>query len=261
MSLTLINSSAPIEKASNIIKKLQIRDPSEILIKDISILRGIFVKEEILEGSEARLIKKGNKGIITVSNKIPEIGRKRFAIAHEVGHFELHKKSQLIHCNEEDLCAWNENKKQEIEANEFAANILMPSNIFIRFIKKGQPNFENIKKLSNEFRTTLTATAIRYVSLSSEPCAIVVTQNDIIRWYKKSTSFQFYIKVGDNLSPYTYSNGLNEFEDIPKKPTKVPASAWLMGIKKKDSLLYEQSVKLKRYNILLSLLWIDDDIY
>ena len=187
-----MESSPPSLKAKAIIQSLQIRDPSEINVKDIAMVRGAFVRERALEGSEARLLRKGSLGIITVNSSIPEEGRKRFAIAHDLGHFELHSASQLIVCAEEDMFVWNENKSQEIEANEFASNILMPEEIFKRYISPGRPSVDVAKELSTEFRTTLTATALRYVKLSIEPCALAVSKDAVIKWYQKSTSFNFH---------------------------------------------------------------------
>ena len=90
------NSGIPSAKAKEIIKALQIRYHSEIYIRDIAMERGAYVRERSLEGSEGRLVRKGDRGIITVNRWISEEGRKRFAIAHELGHFELHSDSQLI---------------------------------------------------------------------------------------------------------------------------------------------------------------------
>jgi Zn-dependent peptidase ImmA (M78 family) len=186
----------PSTRAEEIIRNLQIREPAEIQVMEIAMERGAFVRERHLDGSEARLIRKGGLGIITVNSGIPEEGRKRFAIAHELGHFELHAVSQLILCTEEDMYVWNENKAQEIEANEFAASILMPKDIFTQYFKRGQPNMEVVKDLAGKFTTTLTATALRYIQLSLEPCAVVISRDGIIKWYKKSTSFDFHVKVG-----------------------------------------------------------------
>ncbi|MBD3196656.1 MAG: ImmA/IrrE family metallo-endopeptidase [Candidatus Lokiarchaeota archaeon] len=250
-----------INKAETIVKELKIRDPSEISIRDIAMERGVYVKEDVLEGSEARLIRRGNIGIATISSEIPECGRKRFAIAHELGHFELHSESQLVECEEEDLLIWNECKVQEMESNQFAASLLMPYDLFCSYIDRGQPNFRNIKNISEKFRTSLTATALRYVSLSSEPCAIAITQDEKIRWYMRSKNFELYLKVDEKLRAYEEFNETNLIVDVPTAPVKVPAVAWIKGIKDPYAMIYEQSVKLKRYNILLSLLWIDDDIY
>jgi len=250
----------PLVKAEEIIKNLQIREPSEIQIRDISMVRGVYVKEKILEGSEARLLRKGSIGIITVNNRIPEEGRKRFAIAHELGHFELHTVSQLVLCAEEDMYVWNKNKEQEIEANEFAASILMPTEIFAPHFDAGPPNIEIVRDLSGKFRTTLTATALRYVQLSSEPCAATITKNGIIKWYKKSPSFDFHIKVGEKLSPIIEDLDSHDVEEVPTRPTKVPASAWLAGVKNEEALIFEQSIALRSYGVILSLLWICDKI-
>lgn len=250
----------PSIKAEEIIKNLRIREPSEIHIRDISMMRGAYVKEDILVGSEGRLISKGRTGIITINNKIPEEGRKRFAIAHELGHFELHAVSQLVLCAEEDMCVWNKNKTQEIEGNEFASCILMPTEIFTRNFETDPPSMEIVKELSGKFRTTLTATALRYVQLTSEPCAVAITKNGIIKWYKKSPSFDFHIKVGEKLSPIIKDLDSNTVEEVPTRPTKVPASAWLVGVENEEALIFEQSVALRRYDVILSLLWIFNKI-
>jgi Zn-dependent peptidase ImmA (M78 family) len=250
----------PVERAEEIIKNLQIRDAAEIHVMEIAMERGAFVRERSLDGSEARLIRKGNLGIITVNSGILEEGRKRFAIAHELGHFELHTVSQLILCAEEDMFVWNENKAQEIEANEFAASILMPKEIFAGYLKPGQPNMDVVKDLAAKFRTTLTATALRYAQLSIEPCAVAISKDGIIKWYKKSTSFDFHIKVGEKLSPNTYAFDFYDGVDLPGRPQKAPASAWLAGDFDDEAEIFEHSLALRSYGVVLSLLWIHQEV-
>ncbi len=100
----------PKFKAEQIIKKLNIRNPSELGIRDIAMEYGMFVKERAMDGYEGHLLRKDNHGIITINKNIPEKGRKRFAIAHEVGHFELHSESQLVLCTDHDMLGWKNNK-------------------------------------------------------------------------------------------------------------------------------------------------------
>jgi len=254
------NSSLSSAQAREIIESLQIREPSEIHVRDIAMERGAFVREKILEGSEGRLIRKGSMGIITVNKWIPEEGRKRFAIAHELGHFELHSNSQLILCTEEDMYFWNESREQEIEANSFAASLLMPEKIFARYIEDESPNMNTVKDLAKEFRTTRTATALRYVQISSEPCAVVVCKEGKIKWYKKSLSFNFHVKVGERLSPNTYAFDFYHGVDLPGRPDTVPAAAWLAGDIDGEAWIVEHSLALKSYDVVLSLLWIRDEI-
>lgn len=250
----------PSTRAEEIIRNLQIREPAEIQVMEIAMERGAFVRERHLDGSEARLIRKGGLGIITVNSGISEEGRKRFAIAHELGHFELHFISQLIFCTEQDMYVWNENKVQEIEANEFAASILTPKDIFVQSFKRGQPNMEVVRDLAGKFTTTLTATALRYVQLSLEPCAVVISRDGIIKWYKKSTSFDFHVRVGEKLSPNTYAFDFYDGVDLPDKPQKAPAYAWLTGDIDGESEIFEHSLALRSYGVVLSLLWIHEEV-
>jgi len=248
-------------QANTIIQSLQIRYPSEINIEEISMERGAYVRERDIDGAEAWLVRKGSKAIITVNSKLYEQGRKRFAIAHELGHFELHNDSQLVICSDEDMYVWNRSKSQEIEANEFASCILMPEVIFSRYIKKEAPNMDRVSELSGEFGTTLTATAIRYIQLFIEPCAVAVSKNGKLNWYKKSDSFGFHLKVGEKLSPDTYAFDYFDGKELPTRPRKVPAIGWIAGEIDPDGEIIEHSVALKSYDVVLSLLWIDKEIH
>ena len=76
---------------------------------------------------------------------------------------------------------------------------------------------------------------------------------------RKSSCFEYHVKVGDKLSPIISDDDLED-PGLFSSPMRVPASAWLAGIKDEAAMIFEQSVELKRYNIIISLLWIDDDI-
>lgn len=255
-----METGRPSKKAIEIIQTLHIRNPSEIYIRDIAMFLGAFVKERNLYGCEARLVRKADIGIIRVNSLIPEEGRKRFAIAHELGHFILHSSSQFIQCNEDEMHIWKESKTREIEANEFAASLLMPREIFLRFLKAGQPTIDKISEIAKEFRTTLTATALRYIGFSKEPCALVVSKDGLIKWYKKSGSFNFHVKVGKKLHPDTYAFDFFDGVDLPTQPESVPAYAWLSGDINEESEIFEQSFALGGFGVVLSLLWICDEI-
>jgi hypothetical protein len=117
-----------------------------------------------------------------------------------------------------------------------------------------------IGELAKKFRTTLTATALRYISISREPCALVVSKEGFIKWYRKSDSFNFHVKVGEKLSFDTYAFDFFDGVDLPAEPDSVPARAWLVGEIHEEAELIEQSVSLGNYGVVLSLLWICDDV-
>ena len=247
--------------AEQIIKELNIRNPSELRVRNIAMTRGMFVKEQVIDGAEGRLLRKGNRGIITINKNIPEEGRKRFAIAHEIGHFELHTKSQIVFCSDQDMLGWKNNNTQETEANTFAANLLMPEALFVPFLKKNKtPDMKSVVSLSRKFKTTITATALQYVRLSAEPCAVVISQNGVIKWYQKSSDFNFHVKVGEAVHSESYAFEFFNDGKLPDTTETVPAFAWIAGRLIEDSDIKESSFPLPRYNTVLSLLWIYEDI-
>src|SRR5258708_32393667 len=76
-------------KARQVLSALSLNHPCDMEIDDIAWARGALVKEEKLAGAEGRLVKLSGRGVITIPNNIPSTGRRRFIIAHELGHFEL----------------------------------------------------------------------------------------------------------------------------------------------------------------------------
>ena len=83
--------SIPRIKAGVILRDLKIKEPGDISIEDIAWTRGAIVVEDGLRGADARLVYMPGvlPGIIRVNATIPHLGRRRFSIAHELGHMEL----------------------------------------------------------------------------------------------------------------------------------------------------------------------------
>lgn len=254
-------SSFPRAKAKAILKYLDIRHPKEIEVKEIAYTRGLVVRERVLEGSEGLLVCNAHKGIASVNIDIPELGKKRFTIAHELGHFELHRDSALRLCDDSDFLCYEKTRPGENEANEFATELLMPEYLFQSPCKSGIPCFSTIGDLADDFRTSLTATAIRYVECSPHRCAIVVSRDGSIKWYRASEDFGYHVKVGSQLGQNSYAIDFFNGKGLPLSMELVLARSWLDGEKFDwNAEIKEQSMAIPRYNIVLSLLWIDDDI-
>ena len=64
--------------------------------------------------------------------------RQRFTVAHEIGHF------MLGHTNGNSIFDLNSKKPEEIEANQFAAELLMPLAFLNKEIKNGNKNIKNM---------------------------------------------------------------------------------------------------------------------
>src|SRR5260221_2196841 len=140
-------------------------------------MRGALVKEAPLTGAEARLTVRGNKAIITVSSNIESSQRKRFSVAHELGHFELHRLTRaLAICVSDDIEDGGLEtivKKLEKEANEFASCFLLPEQLFGPLCNQEDPSLDSIGTLATLFNTSMVATGRRYIDFVDDPVALV----------------------------------------------------------------------------------------
>jgi len=234
--------------------------PKDLVLEDLAYAMGVIVMEGALDGAVARLVRRGNKGLIRVKQNVQELGRKRFGIAHELGHWELHKASTQVHaCTDDDLHAAYKGSPQEIEANSFAAGLLMPEDLFGARIAGTQPSLDLIQKLADEFQTSLTATAVRYVELREDYCAVVISEKGKVRWWRASKDFEdhFWLDSGKPLSPKTLASAVFAGETPPRKPQRVDFNAWVTGeTELQQDDIVEQVSPINRYDQVISFLWL-----
>ncbi|MBK7143598.1 MAG: ImmA/IrrE family metallo-endopeptidase [bacterium] len=246
--------------AQEIVDRLYITKPDQLDLVAIAATLGVYSREDILVGSEARIQIGRKSALVTIKSDIAEEGKKRFGLAHELGHYVLHRdKAQSRRCTEEDFLTWYRSTSDEPQANVFAAELLMPQKLFHPACSACRLNFESIAALSETFKTSLTATAIRYVELSSQPCALVSSRSGKIAWSCSSDSFHHVIiSFGTNCESSSYAG--EYFSDGIRptgKPRSVPPIVWLETPDLvRGYRLYEDAICMPRYECVLTLLWI-----
>lgn len=232
--------------------------PNELILEDLAFARGVIVTEGPLEKMEARLVRSGDKGLIRIRHDISNRGQKRFAIAHELGHWQLHEKiSQFFACTSDDMVASYKKSPQEGEANIFAASLLMPSILFVDRANNKEFSLKTISNLAEYFITSLTATAIRYVDLSNDYCAIVCSEAGKIRWWRGSDDFEneFWIIPGTKLSKNTLAGSFFYNNHKPEGPEEVSIDAWCdKGSYCESDTFIEESKYFEWYNQVITLL-------
>ncbi len=119
------------------------------------------------------------KLIITSPNLLYE-ARKRFTLAHEIGHAILNHKNST--CIATDFDLWRDKHVYEREANSFAAELLLPFIPCSAAIKKSNLTFELIEDFCKTYRTSLSATAIRLVRLDGGMTALVAHDGRNVMW-------------------------------------------------------------------------------
>lgn len=243
--------------ASKIIKRYGIDAPEDIRLRDIAYDLGVRITDGSLSSAEASLVSNGKKGVIRLNQYEKYNLRKRFSIAHELGHFQL-KHGHAIHmvCSSTDLNTWYSNS-EEAQANAFAAELLLPQHIVSPHCDVDAPDisFNLIRNISKKFRTSLTASAIRFVRFCPEPCAIVCSKDNQIIWSWRSDEWWPFIPIKRTLEKGTIAYLFFHNESIPDEPIEVPGYTWIQG--KSPENILEHSIGSHELGIVLSLLWIE----
>ncbi len=241
--------------AQRVLTDLRIRKPREIDVELIAAHHGIQVRHRLLHHEEGHLVRAGKRAIIVVDSRHKGSEKERFTIAHELGHFFRHANVDQVDlslCTSKDLNDWYSTSGFEPEANVFAAELLMPEFLFARRCDRNKPCLNDVRELADEFRTSLTATAIRFVEHSHEPCAVVHSTKGVIDWARRTRDFAFLPARGERLTTSTYAGDLFAGKPVDDRPQLVDGSAWPGGV---DIDLQEHSMRLGSYPSVLTMLW------
>ena len=220
---------------------------------------GLRVREVTSVGFDGTLVrsKSAQKGIIGVRESIREHGRKRFTVAHEIGHFVIpHHRLLKNVCGERIIDSYRSTlNKAELEANQFAAEFLLPAPA-VRTRFEGEPSLARISSVAEEFETSLSATAHRFIDLTGSSVALLWQQDGKVEWFHKSDAFTYFLPLEELPSSKSMAGRLfaggaggNDFE-------RVDPILWLSrrDAEKVDVVL-EHSVDLPNYEAVLTLLW------
>ncbi len=249
---------AAVHKAKEVVRELAIEEPSHIIIENIAFKRGAIVNEGRMKGADGRLAVLGGQGLITVRENIPEQGRKRFVMAHELGHYELHREMiPLISCSEDDFLKWNaDNQHLEVEANHFAGELLMPEDMFKKSVAGKALSASLFESLYRTFDVSLTAAAIRFATLRPE-YALVCSSPDRIKWFVVDKEwFPLYLNIRGKVHPESMAYEHFQGRAVPQEFWTVEPEAWTdWRVKGK---LKEFAIPLGNYNEVLSFLFVEE---
>jgi Zn-dependent peptidase ImmA (M78 family) len=251
-----------VAKADDLLAELQIEQPGEIDIERIAFFKNVDVRYAVLRGMDGCLVRKGNAAVITVSDSLRYPGQKRFVIAHELGHFFLHPMTRQVETvDAKQANNWSERQEtEEYEANLFAAELLMPRRFVEARIDGKEPSIELIKKLSDDFQTTLTATAAQFVLTTKEECVLISTENRHRLWFIPSKGFSFSLLEDGYVHGHSCTAEVNDSKR-QARATDIEASYWVEGFRgDHKSYLTEDAIYFPALRRTLTLIWIHEAI-
>lgn len=147
--------------------------PVEAIAKEL----GVAIRREHFDAPDVSgvLIREPGQTPVIGVNTATVAVRQRFTVAHELGHFLLHQGKRLVldravRVNFRDNASSLATDAEEIEANAFAASLLMPSGLVLAELHKqlrGRPcsDSELVERLATRFKVSRSAMEFRLINL------------------------------------------------------------------------------------------------
>lgn len=164
------------KKASDLLSGAGVKG-APVNVEKIATLLNATVCYEPLDDKISGLLTHTEEGAPVIGiNARHAVARQRFSIAHELGHLALH--NEPFHVDGKSAIALRSPKsstgtdEKEIEANQFAAELLMPAEVLFRDIRKLPDNMDveaAINKLASKYKVSVQAMTIRLTSLGVLP--------------------------------------------------------------------------------------------
>jgi hypothetical protein len=236
------------EVALELSKKLFPDDP-------LSLIQG-----ENLPGFDGALLPAppGKKGWgILYNNGITSKGRINFTLAHEFGHYLIHRLAfpAGMRCNQQDVVRWDSEYKQvEQEANTFASYLLMPLDDYRRQIdSRTVATFDLLSHCAERYEVSLVAATLRWLHYTERRAVLAVSRDGFILWARSSeAAFKsgIYIKTSGRVVPVPDASAAarpDAFADA-RPGVNLPAGVWF------DESCQEMSLVSENYDFTLSLI-------
>ncbi|MFT4155196.1 ImmA/IrrE family metallo-endopeptidase [Parafilimonas sp.] len=250
-------------KAKKVLDDCGLTDPTEISLPIIIKGRKAFYEEVPLKGREGEIVSVGDRSIISINSDILFETKKRFAAAHELGHYEMHRHIRPVFSDtEEELMSWYRGGTHEIEANEFAAEFLMPSELFHKECERKKFDPKIINQLSDRFQVSKTATILRFVKRGNHPIFVMYCKDGKMKWWKKSEDFYHFSVFEYDAPPPSGSVAYeiifgNKAYSSDEAKQDIWKSDWfqMKSDREQDTRFYEYCLFARSFNYTLSVIW------
>lgn len=162
--------------AEQLLGRAEVSTPP-VPVERIALLCGARVRYVPFEGELSGLLFQEKKQVIIGVNALHAKTRQRFTIAHELGHLELHHHDALhvdrdFRVRRRDAHSSDATDGEEIAANTFAAELLMPARMLAQDLAGHEVDYEDdtiIRELADRYKVSLQAMVFRLMKLGYIP--------------------------------------------------------------------------------------------
>lgn len=149
------------------------RSTAPVDVEGLALALQLRVERQNLDDEICGMIKKRGDGYVIIVNNNHAITRQRFTIAHEIGHFIYHRgkigdgvvdNALYRQTTYNGITNNNINSKDEQQANNFAANLLMPEDLIEKIKNECDGCYDSLK-LAEKLNVSVQAIKIRLDNL------------------------------------------------------------------------------------------------
>lgn len=131
-----------------------------------------------------------NEWAIFYNQDITHNGRTNFTLAHELGHYFVHRNqtsTSRFECGESDMLDGDEDFPNiEAEANIFAANLLMPSHDFRTQVDGESFSFDLMQHCACRYDVSLTAAVLKWLDFAKRGAIAILSEDGFMHWSKSN---------------------------------------------------------------------------
>ena len=173
------------------------------------------IKKADVDGFEGALypLAKSGKWAILYNPDITSKGRVNFTLAHEFGHYLVHRALNPggFECGEARVLGYDADQARRVieqEADTFASYLLMPMDDYRAQIGSADMSLDLLGHCADRYGVSMTAAAIKWLDLTDD-CAVLVTAiNGFVLWCWRSKAARrrrIFFPKGMELPPASWA--------------------------------------------------------
>ncbi|WP_079388624.1 ImmA/IrrE family metallo-endopeptidase [Pseudomonas aeruginosa] len=144
------------------------------------------IKSVPLPSFEGMLVQSpnGDGWVIGVNEDVESEGRIRFTIAHEFGHYMLHRERQeRFTCSNQDMHYWDSHgRAMEVEADTFASYLLMPLDDFRAQVDGQRFSMDLLRHCADRYGVSVTAAALKWREVAPGRVIVLSVKDGFLDW-------------------------------------------------------------------------------
>lgn len=215
------------------------------------------IKGHNLTGIDGMLTqsRKANEWFILYDESVASKGRINFTIAHEFGHYLLHRKTESnFECSQSKILGYGNKQYIQIEkeANIFASYLLMPIDDYRNQISGNELSLELLSHCARRYDVSMTACVLKWIQFTEETAIVVLSRDDFILWSYPSQSAKkqnIFFKKGTPLPQLVLERIANTYDT--NSTYKYKPGVWHPSLDAIESLIisdkYETELFLIRF--------------